>query len=585
MGSENTTTNNEKLNHNHEIQYSSEGLGTPRKQSYRQRLNSDPQDYPSDNEKLRRIRRYSLKNNSNECNSSNLHISIGALSPKNKDSNLNSLNERSYKRKLSQQYCANFKKIYSNDGANRFLNHLAVSLNKEQDNENPDFERIRKLYLPEYMFDWRYVEDTKSGVKYWKNFGKIIIDSKMFEKIRKLAEIPIGASEPFYLKRSWLYSYIRHRFGKVKYENPVVNVNRNNIFIDSYNQFIRIQGLNLAKPLKIRFINEKVEDEQGVYREWYSLMFKAMISPNMKLFILNPYKCFEPNTILFYPKFPGMKFEYYEFIGKLIVKALFDLMAIRNVRLNRVLLKGISKRPITLDDIKYYNLDLYQKLKFINDNQINGNSQLQNIRFVWKIVCPNNTLQEIEIIPGGKNIFLNDNNKFSFIDKVIYTEAIKPYEEHIKHVQIGLSSIFNTVIEGKFDVEELNFLLSGQDNIDINDWKQNTIYKGCYNINHPVIKMFWEKISTMNKNEIIKFLEFSTGSGSVPIDGFGSLKGIGGKIQKFTIEPFTNYSAENPDEYIFKKIEAKRCYHTIILPLYRNKQELDKAMNIILNNK
>ena len=95
--------------------------------------------------------------------------------------------------------------------------------------------------------------------------------------------------------------------------------------------------------------------------------------------------------------------------------------------------------------------------------------------------------------------------------------------------------------------------------------------------------MFWEKISSMNKNEIIKFIEFSTGSGSVPIDGFDSLKGIGGKIQKFIIEPFTNYSAENPDEYKFQKIEAKRCYHTIILPLYENRGELDKAVNIILN--
>ena len=71
----------------------------------------------------------------------------------------------------------------------------------------------------------------------------------------------------------------------------------------------------------------------------------------------------------------------------------------------------------------------------------------------------------------------------------------------------------------------------------------------------------------------------------VPIDGFGSLKGIGGRIQKFTIEPHTNYSAENPDQYVFYKIEAKRLYNTIILPQYRNRQELDQAFNAILYNK
>jgi hypothetical protein len=266
----------------------------------------------------------------------------------------------------------------------------------------------------------------------------------------------------------------------------------------------------------------------------------------------------------------------------MIIKAILDLMTVRNAKINVVLLKAIVKRPITLNDIKYYNLDLYQKLKYINDNKIQGNPQLQNIRFVWAVPGPNNTMQEVEIVPQGNNIFLNDSNKYTFIDKVIYTEAIKPYEEHIQYLHKGIYSIFEKDLEGIFSVEELLFLLSGQDNIDLNDWQENTIYKGCYNPNHPVIIMFWNKIKSLNKNEIIKFLQFSTGSGSVPIDGFASLKGIGGKIQKFTIEPFTNYSSENPDELKFQNIGAKRCYHTIILPLYNSKQQMDMAINNII---
>ena len=97
--------------------------------------------------------------------------------------------------------------------------------------------------------------------------------------------------------------------------------------------------------------------------------------------------------------------------------------------------------------------------------------------------------------------------------------------------------------------------------------------------------MFWEKICSMQKYELIKFLEFATGSGSIPIDGFVSLKGVSGRLQKFTIEPYTNYSADNPDIYTFHKIEAKRLYNTIILPEYRSKQELDQAINMIFYNK
>ena len=97
--------------------------------------------------------------------------------------------------------------------------------------------------------------------------------------------------------------------------------------------------------------------------------------------------------------------------------------------------------------------------------------------------------------------------------------------------------------------------------------------------------MFWNKLGSMKKNEIIKFLEFATGTGSVPIDGFGSLKGVGGRLQKFTIEPYTNYSADNPDQYVFHKISSIKSHNTIILPEYRNRQELEQAMNIILYNK
>ena len=554
MGSDNPPKNDLNLQNN---AYSAQGLGVPRQQmnQYRQRLNSDPYNAPGDSEKLQPIRRHS---NINDTNSFNNQLSV---MPHNSSKNipndfylhsnsheLPSLAEKNRTRKMSQQYCADFKKSYLSEGTgtkNRFLNHLADRLNYGTQIPKEEIEKFKQEYLPKYVFDWRNVDDPRTGIKYWKNFGKIYFDKNFEIKMKKLGDSPIGASEPFYFKRSWFYRHLMRNFIKNKNENQLVVVNRNNILEDSYNYLQKIQTINIARPLKIRFVNEQIVDEEGVYREWYQCMFKEILSPQKKLFILNPYKSLEPNTWLFYPKYPGMKFELYEFIGKLMIKLIADIINIRNFITNRVLLKSILRRPITLDDMKYYNLDLYQKLKYINDNQIRGNKQLESIKFVWNIKGPNNTIQEIELVQGGKNIFLNDSNKITFIDKVIYVEAIMPYDEQIKYTQKGLFSLLEQDVRGIFSVEELNFLITGQENIDLNDWKENTIYKGAYNPNHPVIKMFWDKIGTMQKNELIKFLEFSTGTGSVQIDGFGSLKGVGGRIQKFTIEPFTNYSAEN----------------------------------------
>jgi len=535
---------------------------------------------PTDNEKLNPIRRHS--NFQNYPNPQNQNIIINPVNSslsykKQASAEIPPIFQRNQNRKLSAHYCANFKKSYMEKETNyTFLNHLADSINHGTQIPEEELEKFKKDYLPQYLLDWRSVQD-QSGKKSWKNYGKIPrINAQVY--LDKLGNNKIKSSEPFYLKRCWFYRYLMRNYAKNKNVNPVVEINRKNILEESYVAFNKEQ-FNFARPLKIKFINEN-NDVEGSYRDWYQNMFKDIMSPNKKLFLVNPYKSIEPFNILIYPKYPGMRMELYEFIGKFIIKSIVDMILIRNFIINKVHLKLITKNQITLEDIKYFNLDLYQRLKYVNDNKVLNNKQLESVRFIWNT----GTNQEIELVQGGRNIFLNDQNKSIFINKVIYVEAIMPYEEQIKYIQKGLFSILGDGIQGVFTEEEMNFIISGQDDIDLRDLKENIIYKGEYNENHPVIKMFWEKLVTLNKNELIKFLQFSTGSSAVPIDGFGSLKDIRGRIQKFTIEPFMNYSADNPDIYQFHAIESRKQYNTIILPKYKTKKELNDAINMIIAN-
>ena len=535
---------------------------------------------PTDNEKLNPIRRHS--NFQNYPNPQNQNIIINPVNSslsykKQASAEIPPIFQRNQNRKLSAHYCANFKKSYMEKETNyTFLNHLADSINHGTQIPEEELEKFKKDYLPQYLLDWRSVQD-QSGKKSWKNYGKIPrINAQVY--LDKLGNNKIKSSEPFYLKRCWFYRYLMRNYAKNKNVNPVVEINRKNILEESYVAFNKEQ-FNFARPLKIKFINEN-NDVEGSYRDWYQNMFKDIMSPNKKLFLVNPYKSIEPFNILIYPKYPGMRMELYEFIGKFIIKSIVDMILIRNFIINKVHLKLITKNQITLEDIKYFNLDLYQRLKYVNDNKVLNNKQLESVRFIWNT----GTNQEIELVQGGRNIFLNDQNKSIFINKVIYVEAIMPYEEQIKYIQKGLFSILGDGIQGVFTEEEMNFIISGQDDIDLRDLKENIIYKGEYNENHPVIKMLWEKLVTLNKNELIKFLQFSTGSSAVPIDGFGSLKDIRGRIQKFTIEPFMNYSADNPDIYQFHAIESRKQYNTIILPKYKTKKELNDAINMIIAN-
>ena len=42
-----------------------------------------------------------------------------------------------------------------------------------------------------------------------------------------------------------------------------------------------------------------------------------------------------------------------------------------------------------------------------------------------------------------------------------------------------------------FSLEEFDFLISGQNQIDLDDWRINTIYKGIYWESHKVAKYFY----------------------------------------------------------------------------------------------
>lgn len=85
-----------------------------------------------------------------------------------------------------------------------------------------------------------------------------------------------------------------------------------------------------------------------------------------------------------------------------------------------------------------------------------------------------------------------------------------------------------------FTAEELELMISGLPEIDIDDLQKNTLYTN-YTKDDLVIQNFWKVLRSLNKNQKAGFLQYVTGTSKVPLDGFSTLKGIGGAIQKFNI--------------------------------------------------
>ena len=84
-----------------------------------------------------------------------------------------------------------------------------------------------------------------------------------------------------------------------------------------------------------------------------------------------------------------------------------------------------------------------------------------------------------------------------------------------------------------FDHKELELIISGLPEIDVDDLRAHTEYKN-YDGTELVIKWFWEVLYNLNNQDKAEFLQFVTGSSKVPIQGFSLLQGMRGP-QKFNI--------------------------------------------------
>jgi E3 ubiquitin-protein ligase HUWE1 len=85
----------------------------------------------------------------------------------------------------------------------------------------------------------------------------------------------------------------------------------------------------------------------------------------------------------------------------------------------------------------------------------------------------------------------------------------------------------------QFNEQELELLISGTPDIDVDEWRAATEYNG-YTSSDPNIVWWWRALKSFNRDERAKVLSFATGTSKVPLGGFTDLQGVQG-VQRFSI--------------------------------------------------
>lgn len=124
-----------------------------------------------------------------------------------------------------------------------------------------------------------------------------------------------------------------------------------------------------------------------------------------------------------------------------------------------------------------------------------------------------------------------------------------------------------------FDENQLESMLSGTLEIDLEDWKIHTEYKG-YDQRDVVIRWFWCAVYEMTNDDRLNLLQFVTGTKSLPIQGFKALRGSNGSLKMFTIEKWGTHDSLP---------RSHTCFNRLDLPSYTSKEVLKNKLKIAIN--
>ncbi|XP_077050757.1 E3 ubiquitin-protein ligase NEDD4-like isoform X2 [Siphateles boraxobius] len=380
-----------------------------------------------------------------------------------------------------------------------------------------------------------------------------------------------GPAVPYSRDYKQKYEYFRKKLKKPadipnRFE---LNVRRNALLEDSYRRILAVKRSELLKArLWVEFEGEKGLDYGGVAREWFFLISKEMFNPYYGLF---EYSATDNYTLQINPN-SGLCNEdhlsYFKFIGRVAGMAVYHGKLL-DAFFIRPFYKMMLQKPITLQDMESVDNEYFNSLRWILENDPTD----LDLRFAIDEELFGQTHQR-DLKPGGADIVVNDTNKKEYIHLVMQWRFVDRIQRQMTAFKEGFYELIPLDLIKIFDENELELLMCGLGDVDVNDWKENTKYKNGYNPNHPAIVWFWKAVLLMDAEKRIRLLQFVTGTSRLPMNGFAELYGSNGP-QLFTIEQWGTRD---------KLPRAHTCFNRLDLPPYETFEELREKLHMAIEN-
>ena len=216
----------------------------------------------------------------------------------------------------------------------------------------------------------------------------------------------------------------------------------------------------------------------------------------------------------------------YEFLGFIVAKSIIDEIKIFP-NFSPIFLNNCLEVENSFIDLKTYDPDLYKSLVTLKTYEGDVKNDL-GLYFSLTIE-KNGKNVTFELIDGGNNIPVTNENRLTYIKKVTDYYLTFQFKEAVENFRNGMSKVINMDILRLYSGEELRQIIYGfdKDVFTVSDMEANSRFTG-FNMKDPkeeqCINDFFKILEEFSQKEKEKFLFFCTSLKRLPIGGFQRLR-------------------------------------------------------------
>lgn len=185
---------------------------------------------------------------------------------------------------------------------------------------------------------------------------------------------------------------------------------------------------------------------------------------------------------------------YFKFIGRFIAMALFHGKFIYS-GFTLPFYKRMLGKTLIMKDIESIDPEFYNSLVWIKENDIEECGLELYFSVDFEIL---GQLQSYELKENGADVKVTEENKDEYLRLMSDWRFSRGQEEQTKSFLEGFNEVLPLEWLQYFDERELELLLCGMQEIDIDDWQRNTIYRH-YTRNSKQIQWFWQFVREMDR--------------------------------------------------------------------------------------